>query len=189
MLTRLFERKKRKGHHFMGGISRKLKKAAVLPLAILGKASETLNGRQKFLVTQGFEASPEAVFHELSDPSRMSAWAGIKLARIKDGGNPAHPNSTGSLRSVKVGPAVFVERITSYDPPRGYTYTISEGSPMKDYRGEVTVTPEQGGCTVRWSVSFKSKIPLAGPFLVNATKAGFAMGLRKLSGRMSKEKA
>lgn len=154
-------------------------------MAILSKANETINGRQKFLVVQNFDASPEAVFAELSDPLRMSGWAGIKLQRIADGQKPSQPNGTGSLRSVKVGPASFVEKITSYDPPKGYTYTISKGSPMKDYRGEVKITPKPDGCIAQWSVSFKSRIPLAGPILVNATRAGFAFGLKKLSKRMS----
>jgi len=114
-----------------------LKSAAGLPLSVLGKANETFNGRQKFLVVQDFKASPEAVFEELSDPLCMSGWAGIILERIKDGPKKSQPNGTGSLRSVKVGPTSFVEEITSYDPPAGYTYTISKGSPMKDYRGEV----------------------------------------------------
>ncbi|MDI6797656.1 MAG: SRPBCC family protein [Desulfatibacillaceae bacterium] len=161
------------------------KNAYDFSLATMSMASQKVNGLQKFVVVQDFHASPDAVFEELSDPARMSLWAGIKLARIKAGQDPAKPNSTGSLRSVKVGPTSFVEEITSYDPPRGYTYTITEGSPMKDYTGRVEVAPRGSGCTVRWSVSFKSRIPLAGPVLVNATRLGFAKGLKKLSKRMA----
>lgn len=54
------------------------------------------------------------------------------------------------------------ERIVELVPDRRLGYELLAGLPLRDYRADVDLTPEQGGTAIRWSSAFVSKVPGAG---------------------------
>lgn len=57
-----------------------------------------------------------------------------------------------------------VERIVELVPDRRLSYALLSGLPMRDYRGNVDLTPTGSGTDVRWQSSFEPKIPGTGWF-------------------------
>ncbi len=171
---------------FRRGSATNWKHYLLYPAFYVRRALGELNGRQKVNVVQNIPGRPEEVFEQVSDPEKMSAWAdGISLRRVVDSPkDPASPNGEGSVRAVGLGPLKFEETILLYNPPRSYEYTISRGTPLKDYLGRVDVFPKNGGSQVQWTFDFGSKIPFSARLVAGAVHVGFSTGLRKLARKM-----
>ncbi|MEW5734132.1 MAG: SRPBCC family protein [Thermodesulfobacteriota bacterium] len=142
-------------------------------------------GRQEVRIHQKFSASPNAVFEQVTSPALMSAWAGIKLAPVAPGKDAAEPFGEGCVRKVTIGPSSFEETVLSFDRPASYTYTISKGSPLKNYLGRVDVFPVDGGCEVWWTISFDAKLPVLAPIIAILVYVGFSSGLSRLAKRLA----
>jgi peroxiredoxin/uncharacterized protein YndB with AHSA1/START domain len=172
------------------GTAKNWRHFALYPAVAVKKTFSLLSGTQNVAVVQSFAAPPETVFAHVSDPGKMSAWAdGILLSRIKESaGGPGHPDGAGAVRAVRLGPLAFEETILACDPPRSYEYTISKGTPLKNYLGRVDVFPKGEGAELHWTFRFDSKIPLTSAVVATAVKAGFSTGLRKLARRLRRAK-
>jgi hypothetical protein len=68
----------------------------------------------------------------------------------------------GTTRTIRIGKVCVREIIDTADPPRGFTYRILAGAPIKDYYGKVTFEDIGGRTLIRWSVTMKPKIPFTG---------------------------
>ncbi|MGK5092335.1 redoxin domain-containing protein [Deltaproteobacteria bacterium TL4] len=151
--------------------------------AVFAKMSHRLvSGTYRFKLRARIHAPAENIFDYVTEPELMSEWLGVKLTRIVDSPKAnTHPNDVGSVRLVSVGPITFEETVTVYDPPLRSEYTISKGSPFRDYQGKVEITPKGAQCEVVWTVSFDSKIPYSAVLLGKILKTSFEMGLKKLT--------
>ena len=52
--------------------------------------------------------------------------------------------------------------VVRYDEPTHYSYVLLSGLPVKDYRGDVTLEPVDGGTRITWRSTFQPKVPLTG---------------------------
>jgi uncharacterized protein YndB with AHSA1/START domain len=101
-------------------------------------------------------APPERVFALLADARTWSRWAPFDESTVEDGAG------IGELRRFRAGRRTTRERVTALEPPRRLEYELVSGVPVRDYRAEVTLTPEGDGTAIRWHSRFESKFPVPG---------------------------
>jgi len=72
------------------------------------------------------------------------------------------PSADRAVRVLHRGRVRSREKIVELVPERRFAYTLLGGLPLRDYRATVDLTPERGGTTIRWSSSFRAKMPGTG---------------------------
>lgn len=120
-------------------------------------------------VSHDFRQSAATVFALLSDheaffpPPRFTC-------RLRETGIPER-NGDGALREVRSGPLRFIERISRFEPDRGFDYRIEAlrlgglQVPFRHERGWVQIAPTPDGCRVRWRSRFAVTVPVLGGVL------------------------
>jgi uncharacterized protein YndB with AHSA1/START domain len=101
-------------------------------------------------------APPERVWALLADARSWSRWAPFDEASVEEG------EGLGELRRFRTGRRTTRERVTGFDQPQRFEYELVSGIPIRDYRAEVTLTPDSGGTAIRWHSRFRPKIPGTG---------------------------
>jgi uncharacterized protein YndB with AHSA1/START domain len=110
-------------------------------------------------VEREIEAAAEAVFRRISDHAETHTWVKPARVRVLSAGAPA-PNGLGAVREVAFPEQRFwsaiKERVTAFEPPRTFSYKITEGMPgLKDHLGTLTVEPlGPGRSRLSWRVDF-----------------------------------
>ncbi len=84
----------------------------------------------------------------------------ISVTVEKDGDPKA--GGAGTTRKIKIGKVCVREILDTADPPRGFTYRILSGAPMKNYIGKVAFEDKSGRTLIRWSADLTPKIPFTG---------------------------
>jgi uncharacterized protein YndB with AHSA1/START domain len=100
-------------------------------------------------------APPETVWALVSDARRYPEWGPWREGRYQRAGDESETGPGAvqvliSARRVYGRRGVSVERIVTAEPARRLVYEVIGGLPVRDYRGEVTLTPVDGGTRVRW---------------------------------------
>ncbi|WP_116199515.1 SRPBCC family protein [Amycolatopsis circi] len=119
--------------------------------------------RYSFEVNRVSSAPPPVLFRLESDGTLWSTWARplvwqSRWATLGDDGR------VGAVREVGLWPVLARERTLEYVPDRRHVYTFDGFSPVRDYRAEVTFTPNaDGGTDLRWAGSFTERTPGTGP--------------------------
>jgi uncharacterized protein YndB with AHSA1/START domain len=103
-------------------------------------------------------ADMNTVWALVADANTYAQWG-----PWNDGGYdpPAQgPSRPGSVQWFRFGRhTTSVERILEVDPPRRIVYTVERGIPVKNYRAEVTLTPDaSSGTTIRWAATWESTL-------------------------------
>jgi uncharacterized protein YndB with AHSA1/START domain len=111
---------------------------------------------QEIDVRVGSGAPAERIWELLADARSWPRWAPFDEATVEDG------EGLGELRRFRTGRRVTRERLTGFDPPRRLEYELVSGIPIRDYRAEVTLTPDGDGTAIRWHSRFRPKIPGTG---------------------------
>jgi uncharacterized protein YndB with AHSA1/START domain len=115
-----------------------------------------------------YAAAPvDVVWRWLADASSWSTWARFSKSSLEREGVPA-PDGVGAIRRFGTGAVVSREEILEFDPPHHLAYTLLSGMPVRDYRADVTLTPDGTGTLVTWHSTFEPKLPGTG-----ALMAGF----------------
>jgi len=103
--------------------------------------------------------SPLKVVWDLLDFTKSGS---IPQMEVRNPGDSDH-NHVGYIRAIKSGNRTVVERLLSVETMKRYTYTLSDGAPVKDDYLGVVEFPEEGDATkVSWSVKFTPAIPGTG---------------------------
>ena len=107
-------------------------------------------------------APPEAVWALLADATTWPDWSDFVSAEIDRPGVDA-PQGVGSRRRFAYRRTRSHEEIVAFDPPRHVAYTLLSGLPLRDYRGDVTLTATaDGGTDIHWQSQFRPKVPGTG---------------------------
>lgn len=132
------------------------------------------------------DASPQQVWHVLSDFGALCTWA----PNVDDSGLTGdQTEGVGTTRRVRAGRVTVTERVTHWEPPRRLSYEI-EGLPMVK-SGSNTWTVEQNGSGSRvWLTSridTGSSLPqrLVGKVFARGMANGSAKILKGLERRLS----
>lgn len=107
-------------------------------------------------------ASPDQVWAALADHEAMSSWGpGVTVSLTKEGSTER--NGVGAVRRIAApGPApAIVEEITTFEPGSVLGYKALGGVPLKNYAGEVRLTPDGAGTRIEWTISADQRVPLA----------------------------
>ena len=103
------------------------------------------------------KAPAERVFALLADAPSWSRWAPFDEAVVEQG------DGVGEVRRFRTGRVTSRERVTVLERPRRFGYELLSGLPIRDYRAEVTLTPDPGGGTqIRWHSKFAAMVPGTG---------------------------
>jgi hypothetical protein len=94
-------------------------------------------------------ATPQAVWSLVSDASSYCRW-GIWSESGWVASGPASPGTPGSLRQMRYRRTRIVEQVLEVDEGARMTYAVVRGIPVRNYKGEVTLTGAGGGTDVRW---------------------------------------
>ncbi len=116
-------------------------------------------GEQHIKITQLFNAPVDTIFGLLSDHEAFGKIIKTKIKRVVDsqGGNK---NGLGSVRRINVFPVLsFEETVIAFEPNQLIAYTVSKGSPIKNHRGQMAFSHEQGKTRLIYTIDFEPKPP------------------------------
>ena len=117
-------------------------------------------GEPRIDVHAASAAPPERVWALLADATTWPGWSSFDEAEIVRSGDD-DPQGVGTLRRFRRGRVRSLERIIAFEPPRHVAYALISGLPLRDYRGDVTLTPTStGGTDIHWQSRYGLKIPL-----------------------------
>jgi hypothetical protein len=106
-------------------------------------------------------ASPEEVFALLAEGRRWlewGAWTGFALESPGEGA-PEGPGAVRSFTSRTYGRTVVSrERVLEVVPGRRVRYELLSGLPLRNYRGQVDLTPDGSGTVIRWHSTFDGAV-------------------------------
>ena len=108
-------------------------------------------------------ATPATVWALVSDARRYPEWgpwgaAGFRTPARTAG--PASGRSTGSGHRPAASGATSPRSSGSslFEPDRHLAYEVVGGMPVRNYRADVTLTPEAGGTHITWAATFDSTV-------------------------------
>jgi hypothetical protein len=120
-----------------------------------------------FEATAHSAADATRLFALAADGGRWSEWAGPFAPRSswERQGDPP-PGGIGAIRRVGLWPIVVREETVAYEQDRLHGYALRTPGPLRDYRAEVTFTPQDdGGTSIVWRGSFSELVPGTGPIV------------------------
>ncbi|MBE1489900.1 SRPBCC family protein [Plantactinospora soyae] len=118
-------------------------------------------GRQQIDVRVRSAASPAAVHALLRDGAGWPTWSPIDSFELERPG-PDEPEGVGAIRIFRTGRTTSRERVVERVPDRRFSYELLSGLPIRDYRADVDLTPDDGGTLIRWRSSFSATVPGTG---------------------------
>lgn len=123
--------------------------------------SSTGRPLQEVVVTARAEAPPAAVWALLADVTTWPDWAPFDEARYLAAGAP-DPHGVGAVRLLRAGRLHGRETVERFEPLKRLSYSYVGSLPVKDYRADVTLSPDGAGTLITWRAHFRMKLPLTG---------------------------
>ena len=142
-------------------------------------------GQQNIKILQSFNAPAETIFSILTDHESFGQVINAKIKRVVDS-QGENKNGIGSVRRIRAFPGVaFEETVTTFEPNQLMEYVISKGSPIKNHRGRMEFSDEQGQTRLTYTIDFEPKLPffLLGSIIKKALEKSIGDGLRRLAER------
>ena len=119
--------------------------------------------RQQIEDTAHTTADPATVYALLRDGSTWPIWSTIDSFELEREGE-GEPEGVGAVRILRRGRYTGRDTVLGFTPDRSFRYG-HKGLPVRDYRGEIELTPAEGGTSIRWRVSYAPLIPGTGAWL------------------------
>jgi uncharacterized protein YndB with AHSA1/START domain len=104
------------------------------------------------------QAAPEVVWELVSDADSYSEWGPWSASGYQGRGDQA-ADAAGLIRWMRYGRTTTVEEVLESERARRLVYTVVKGIPVRNYRAEVTLSPEGEGTHIRWSASWDRTLP------------------------------
>ena len=146
--------------------------------------------QQHIKMTQVFNAPVEVIFNQLTDHESFGQVIHEKIKRVVDS-RDENKNGIGSVRQIKPFPGLaFEETVITFEPNRLMEYVVSKGSPIKNHKGRMEFSYEQGKTRLKYTIDFEPKLPFVffGSVLKKAIEKPIRNGLKKLAGRYDIQK-
>ncbi len=106
-------------------------------------------------------AAAAAVYALLADGSTWPEWSPLGSFELVEPGDGI-PEGLGAVRLFTTGRIKSRERVVERRPGEVFAYELEAGLPLRDYRAVVTLTPTEGGTSIRWRSTFRAKVPGTG---------------------------
>ncbi len=110
------------------------------------------------------EASVERTWTIVADHERMASWLGFDDVTVTRSGTPDR-NGYGAVRQMKGLPGTVQEEVLAWNPPHGYRYRVTQGSPFVCHQGEVRLQPVGSATELVWTIRFRPRFPGTGALL------------------------
>lgn len=122
----------------------------------------------------------ETAWEVLTDHEGMSSWGpGLTVSLARQGAPDR--NGLGARRRIATrlpAPAI-VEEVIAYEPGRRLSYRAVSGVPLRNYVGDVVLTPEGSGTKIDYSVSADARVPLVERAAVNLIARGLLVAFAR----------
>lgn len=115
-------------------------------------------------LTQTTTAAPEQVWRWLADGGSWSSWTRLSSTELEREGVP-EPDGVGAVRKFGRAGRFSREEVVVFEPPHRFAYVLLDGLPIRNYRSDVTLTPEAGGTRIVWHSEFDERYRGTGPLL------------------------
>jgi hypothetical protein len=145
------------------------------------KANEM--SRQHIEIRQSFNAPVERVFNVLTEHESFGKVIRKNIKRVVDS-QDENKNGVGSVRRINSFPLpAFEETVTRLEPNRLMEYVVSKGSPIKNHKGRMEFSEEQGKANLYYTIDFDPKLPfvLFGAVLKQAIEKQIRTGIERLA--------
>ena len=110
------------------------------------------------------EAPIENTWAIVANHERMASWVGFDRVTITRSGTPDR-NGYGAVRQMKGLPGEVQEEVLAWNPPHGYRYRVTQGSPFVCHQGEVRLEPVGQATELVWTIRFRPRLPGTGALL------------------------
>jgi len=142
-------------------------------------------GKQHINITQSFNAPVDTIFNIITDHEAFGHVINAKVRRVVDG-KDENKNGLGSIRRVSAFPApAFEETVVAFEPNQLMEYVVSKGSPIKNHKGRMEFSDEDGKTRLNYTIDFEPKLPFLffGSVFKNAIEKPIRDGLKRLAER------
>jgi len=142
-------------------------------------------GEQHIKITQLFNEPVDTIFSLLTDHEAFGQVINTKIKRVVDS-QGENKNGLGSVRRISAFPVpAFEETVVTFEPDRLMEYVISKGSSIKNHRGRMEFSDEQGKTRLNYTIDFEPKLPFLffGSILKNVIEKPIRDGLKRLAER------
>jgi uncharacterized protein YndB with AHSA1/START domain len=102
--------------------------------------------------------APEVVWALVANADRYSEWGPWSASGYENLGAQA-PDGAGVIRWMRYGRTTTVEKVLESERARRLVYTVVKGIPVRNYRAEVTLSPQGEGTHIRWTASWDRTLP------------------------------
>jgi len=117
---------------------------------------------QEISVRAWTAASPSEVYRLLRDGATWPQWSPLDSFELEREG-PEGGESLGAFRIFRTGRSTSHEEIVELRPDRRFSYALLSGLPLRGYRADVDLEPQDGGTAIHWHSRFHAKYPGTGP--------------------------
>jgi hypothetical protein len=123
--------------------------------------SPSATGRYSYEVTARSAAPVEVVWPLLGEAHRWKEWSFLDRSDLVREGHPA-PDGVGAMRRFTRFGVGSREEVVAWEPHRHLGYVIVKGFPVRNYRADITFTPDGDATLIRWRGTFDPLIPGSG---------------------------
>ncbi len=122
-------------------------------------------GARSYNVEARSDAPIDVVWPLVGHADRWHEWSFLTRTVLERTGAP-HPDGVGALRHFSSFGIGSREEVVAWNPPTHLAYKIVRGFPVRNYRADLTLAPDdRGGTLITWSGTYDVKIPGSGPVL------------------------
>ena len=142
-------------------------------------------GQQQIQIRQLFKAPVDTIFNILTDHEAFGQVINAKIKRVVDS-QGKNKNGVGSVRRISTFPVpAFEETVVAFEPNQLMEYVISKGSPIKNHKGRMEFSDEQGQTRLVYTIVYDPKLPFLflGSILKKAIEKPIRAGLQRLAER------
>ena len=143
--------------------------------------------RRMFVVRVRSSAPVDVIWPLLGEARRWKEWTFLDHSELERTGAP-DPDGVGALRRFTRLGVGSREEVVAWEPPHHLGYTIVSGMPVRSYRADVVLDPQEPGTTITWSVAFDERFAGTGTilaFVLHAIITRFAMGLARYADQLA----
>ena len=147
-------------------------------------------GEQHIKIGQLFNTPVDTIFSLLTDHQAFAQVVNAKIKRVVDS-QDENKNGLGSVRRINAFPApAFEETVVTFEPNQLMEYVVSKGSPIKNHKGRMEFSDEQGKTRLNYTIDFEPKPPFLffGSILKKAIEKPIRDGLKRLADRYDIQK-
>jgi len=102
-----------------------------------------------------------ALYALLADGASWPTWSPIGSFELERPGG-SEREGVGAIRVFRTGRVASREELVELVPDRRLSYILLSGLPLRGYRADVDLTPNDTGTEIRWHSTFRPAVPGTG---------------------------